>query len=349
MLNLKEVSTREEWEGFIKNAGFQPLFFQGWEWGQLERVRGKDVYNLGIYSQEQQDVSSILIGIALAVFVKARRGNFLHIRGGPLMNWSDEATTKEVTKLFINFSKELNCDFLRISPNIYKTEANKVDWLLNEGFEYCQMHDVDAEITWILDLTQDEETILKNMRDSTRYLIKRAQKMPDLEILQSTEEKDLKHFWEIYQDTVRRQKWHAYSYDYIKEEFLEYVKNNKALLFLAKYQGKYIASSIFLYEFNQVYYHHSGSLSEFKKIPAMYLLHWESILEAKKRGCNKYNFFGIAGDQDPKHPWAGLTLFKKGFGGSQQEMVHALDYPLTTRYWVTHYYEKIEKKLRGYK
>jgi lipid II:glycine glycyltransferase (peptidoglycan interpeptide bridge formation enzyme) len=223
------------------------------------------------------------------------------------------------------------------------------EWLLDSGFKYCQMHDVDAEITWTLDLTKDEELIIKEMRDSTRYLIRKGQKTKDLEIIKSSDANDLKYFWEIYQDTVKRQKWHAYSYEYIKEEFLEYVKNGKALLFLAKYQGKYIASSIFLYEFGQTFYHHSGSLSEFKKIPAMYLLHWESILEAKRRGCNKYNFFGIAGDDDPKHPWAGLTLFKKGFGGEKHEMIHALDYPITKKYWVTYYYEKLERKFRGYK
>ena len=81
----------------------------------------------------------------------------------------------------------------------------------------------------------------------------------------------------------------------------------------------------------------------------MYLLHWESIKYAKKKGFLIYNFFGIARDNDPKNPWFGFTLFKKGFGGYQREWVHALDLPLKRRYWLTHFFEMLERKRKGYK
>lgn len=350
-IKLMPVGGKDIWEEFIFSHSFYPLFFQGWEWGELERSRGKEVFNLGFFAPKKSFLKSDsyeLIGVALAVLVRARRGTFLHIRGGPLLKWDDKEISKDVSELLIDFAKNKGCDFLRVSPNILKSEKEKSKWLLSLGFKYCQMHDVDAEITWVLDLKKSEEEILKGMRDSTRYLIKKGLKNPDLKIVKSTNSEDLKYFWEIYQDTVKRQKWHAFSFEYIKEEFEEYVKANQALLFLAEYKGKYIGASIFIYYQGQVFYHHSGSLTEFRNIPAMYLLHWESILEGKKRGLRLYNFFGIARGNNPKHPWAGLSLFKKGFGGSQNEMIHALDYPITKKYWITHYYEKFEKKIRGY-
>ena len=342
MIKIENISDINIWEFFLDQSIIEPIFFQGWTWGQLERSRGKEVFNIGIYNENQ------LIGVALAVLVKAKRGRFLHIRGGPVINYNSDIDIKEVYKKLIEFADSNKCDFLRLSPNIFKKDDQKIKKLMGLGFKYCQMHDVDAEVTWVLDLSQNEEDILKGMRDSTRYLIKKALKSPDLKIIQTKELKYLENFWEIYQDTVARQKWKAYSYDYIKEEFLEYLKNDEISLFLAEYKGKFIAASLFIYYKNQVFYHHSGSLTEFRNIPAMYLLHWESIREAKRRGCTKYNFFGIARDNNPKHPWAGLSLFKKGFGGKQVEMVHALDYPITKKYWVTYTYEKLEKKLRGY-
>ena len=47
---------------------------------------------------------------------------------------------------------------------------------------------------------------------------------------------------------------------------------------------------------------------------APHLLHWRIIQEAKRRGFQYYDLWGIG-----EKRWPGLTRFKKGFGG---EMVH---------------------------
>src|SRR5690606_15201404 len=120
------------------------------------------------------------------------------------------------------------------------------------------------------------------------------------------------------QDTVQRQEWTAYDKNYIRKEFEAFVKHDQANLFLAEYEGKIIAGAIFIYYQDQVYYHHSGSLTAYRKIPAPYLIQWKSIQEAKARGTRTYNFFGIARDDREDHPWHGLTFFKKGFGGYEQ-------------------------------
>ena len=47
------------------------------------------------------------------------------------------------------------------------------------------------------------------------------------------------------------------------------------------------------------------------------------------------------------HPWAGLTLFKMGFGGYKKEFVKTQDFPLSKLYWLTYIFEKIRKSKRG--
>ena len=125
-------------------------------------------------------------------------------------------------------------------------------------------------------------------------------------------------------------------------------------MFLVKYKGQVISAAIFVFWQNMCFYHHSGSLSEHNKIPASYLLQWEAIKEAKNRGCRTYNFWGIAPEVETeedahksKHPWAGLSLFKMGFGGYRKNYIKAQDIIISHRYWINYIIESLRKAKRG--
>ena len=94
------------------------------------------------------------------------------------------------------------------------------------------------------------------------------------------------------------------------------------------------------------FYHQGASLPS--KAPVSYLLQWEAIKEAKRRGCERYNFWGIVPDtkENANHPWKGLSLFKKGFGGYEKDYLKTKDYPLSFRYWLVYVFEKIRKRKR---
>lgn len=337
-MELREISNRGEWESFINTTSIPLSFFQSYSWGEFERELGNEVFRYGIY------IDNNLKGLLQAVLVKAKRGRFLHIRNGPIFDFSNNLNNLKLIELLQERAKELKCDFLRLSPLIPKENEHELEGL---GLYLSQMHDVDAEVTWILDLDITQDELLMNMRKTTRYLIRQASKLETLKIISSDDISLLDKFFEVYDDTVKRHGWHAYSHEYIKKEFAHFKDNIR--LFLAEYEGKVIAGSLFIYYKDEVYYHHSGSLSEYQKVPAMYLLHWESIKYAKEKGYRTYNLFGIARENDKKHPWAGLTLFKQGFGGRVREYIHAKDLPLTKKYWLTHMFEKLERKRRGYR
>ncbi len=344
---IRAVTEKTDWEGLITTANQDTdvavSFFQSWNWGEFEAAQGINVFRWSVVDE----LSGKLIALMQAFLITAKRGRYLHVRNGPVFADRTQEAVKVVANLLKAEAKKLNCAFVRISPLIPNNpvEAQKFRSI---GFALSQMHDVDAEVTWLLDLQQPAEEILKAMRDSHRYLVRKALKNTELEIEKTSDPFRVAEFWPIYKETFERQKWKAYNIKYLEKEFAAYAKDNQVMLFLAKYQGKYIAGSMFIYYQDQVYYHHSGSLTEYRNIPAMYLIHWESILEAQARGMKTYNFFGIARSADPHHPWAGLTLFKKGFGGQQQEWLHAMDLPIKPGYWFTHYYELFERKKRGY-
>lgn len=337
---IEPINHKNTWEEFVLGANFNISFFNSWNWGEFEKALGKDVERYGIYDKER------LVGVAQIAHIKARRGKFLHLRNGPVIDWENQELTKRVMKSLERLGKSKDVDFLRMSPLIkYSPEAETN--LKNLGLIRNQTHDVDAEITWILDIEQPEAQILENMRKNTRYYIRKAEK-DGVKIIKSTNIEDLKKFYIVYEDTVKRQKWNAYDFSYLSKEFEIFQKDDQIKIYLSEYQGKIIAASLFIYYGDEVYYHHSGSLTEYRKIPASYLIQWESIKEAKERGFKRYNFFGIAREDDIKHPWHGLTFFKKGFGGFEQRSVHGHDLPLNRKYWLTYLYEKYEKKKRGY-
>ncbi|MBD3280291.1 peptidoglycan bridge formation glycyltransferase FemA/FemB family protein [Candidatus Dojkabacteria bacterium] len=354
MYKISRISTEEEWEKFIfKHASFEngstspASFIQSWNWGEFLVKQGQKTYRLGIYEVSKSNNKENLVGVALGTKIEAKRGKYLHFRHGPVIDWENETLVKFILDELKAMAREEEVWFVRISPLIKKMGSS-----LNSNSISSPTHDVDSEKTWVLDLNKSEKTLLSEMRKNTRYSIRKANK-EGVKIFQTQDSKHLKAFWKILQDTVKRQDWHAYSFDYIKDEFETFVNEDQNALFLAEYKGNYIAAAIFNFYNGQSVYHHSGSLTEYRKIPASYLIQWEAIKEAKKRGMKKHNFWGLPLDENDKlrqnHPWTGLGLFKTGFGGQAERWVHARDIPVSWKYWLTNTYERIEKRRRGYK
>ncbi len=184
------------------------------------------------------------------------------------------------------------------------------------------------------------------MRKTTRYLIRQGQKNNDIRIIQSSDKQDLEKFYDIYKETVKRHGFVPFSLKYLQNEFDSFSDDSQISIFLGFYQGKVVSSAIIVFWQNMAFYHHGASFSQFNKIPVSYLLQWEAIREAKSRGCNVYNFWGIAPGKKSNHPWLGLSLFKMGFGGYAKEYVRTQDFPTSSFYYLIRIFEKLRKMKR---
>lgn len=338
MYSFDKISNKKEWEALLtqpNSSGLYP-FFQSFDWGEVEKELGDTLYRFGIFENKE------LVGVCSVIDVHAKRGHFLHVRHGPVFKKISEEILGETVHYLCSLAKEKHASFLRVSPLLLPTYAHSFAKL---SFLPAPIHNMDAEICWVLDIQKSEEEILKQMRKTHRYLIRKAMGM-DIKIIQATDKKEIDLFLNLYQNLSKRK--HFVPHKGIREEFEVIQKENNAVLFLAYFENRVISGAMIVFTPEMAIYRHGASLQEYNHIPASYLLQWEAIREAKKRNKKLYNFWGIAPLDKPNHPWQGLTLFKTGFGGERQEFLHAQDLPITMSYWKSYLIEAIRKTLRGY-
>lgn len=333
---IKEITSKEVWEKFLLSQK-PSSFLQSWNWGQIHEDMGEKIFRRGIYEDKN------LVGIFLIIKEKAKRGPHLLIPGGPVLNWGN----KKLFKLFIVHIKDLGKKekvwFVRVRPEILDLYENQK--LFGEsGFIKSPMH-LNAENTWILEIDKTEEVLLSEMRKSTRYLIKKSQS-EGLKIVKSTDKNDAKILFDLQKETSIRHKFVGFPIKLFQLEIDYFGKDNNAILLTCKKDKLVLASAIIIFYGDSGYYHFSGSTSRFSNIPFSYYLQWEIIKEAKKRNLKYYNFWGIAPNDNPKHRFAGVTLFKTGFGGRRVDWLQARDFPISPLYYLTYIFETFRRIFR---
>ncbi len=249
-----------------------------------------------------------------------------------------------------------NCSFIRISPLLLDSgEMQKI--FMDTKCRPAPIH-MHPERAWILDVTPDEQTLLARMRKTTRYSIRKAVN-EGVTIRMTNDAKELEAFYAIYLQTVHRQHFTPFSRSYVEKELACFQGENSAQLLFAEYQGEILATAFVVFTPSSGFYHHGAATLRYPKLPASYLLQWEAIREAKRRGCQYYNFWGLAHEGRHtifdriaqglrrSHPWEGITLFKTGFGGFEEKYIPAQDYILSSHYWINYAVEYVRRLKRG--
>ncbi|HCC59769.1 MAG: hypothetical protein A2402_00030 [Candidatus Staskawiczbacteria bacterium RIFOXYC1_FULL_37_43] len=340
-MQIKEINNKEEWEEFLHNCA-EKTFLQSWNWGEFNLAMKNKIWRMGIYNNEK------IIGVVLALKILAKRGAFLFIPHGPvILNGLSYKDKKEILELILlhlnNVANQEKASFIRISSLF---ELNKENQTIFEDLKFREspMPASSYEATWKLDLFLPEDELLKNMRKTTRYLIKKVAENEDVKIVKSADLKDIDIYQKLNKEVSRRQGFVPFSEELIEKEFEIFLRDGQVLLLFGKHNGETVAGAMIIFWSEIAFYHQAASLGKFSKLSIPYLIQWEAIKEAKKRGCKIYDFWGFTDPEKfPKHPWAGPTLFKMGFGGYKKEYAKTQDFIISNKYWINYIIEKIRK------
>ena len=260
-------------------------------------------------------------GWGLMIVRNAKRGRYLEIPCGPLIDWSDRGIVKEALARITEVARAEKCVFVRIRPQLM-ANRNNLTILEKAGLKKSPMH-LAAEHTVMLDLSLTEEELLSEMRRQTRYEVRKAQKL-GIAVRRDNSEEIFREFHKIQLETARRQGFVPPSLKVLLAEREAFGKN--IWIYVAETSdGDAIAYGLVIRDGKEGDYYEAASTPLNRKMPGAYALLWQAMRDLKADGYERFNLWGIAPAGQPGHRYAGVTTFKTGFGGSVVEYVPAHD------------------------
>lgn len=320
-----------EWDDVAKKYP-EANFLQSPEYAKMNEILGCKVF------KEDFDGAAWV----LMIVRNAKRGRYMEIPCGPLIDWKNPELIKQVFAKITETAKKEKCVFVRMRPQLNATPSN-LEILEKLGLKKSPMH-LAAEHTVIVDLTSTEDELLAKMRRQTRYEVRRAEKT-DIAITRANDEKIFKEFHLVQAETAKRQNFVPPSLKTLLAEREAF--KDKIVIYKASLKNEPVAYGLMIKSGKEVDYYEAASTLLNRKMPGAYGLLWQAMKDFKKEGLERFNLWGIAPAGQPNHRYAGVTTFKTGFGGEIIEFVPAHDLVISKmRYAADFAFETIRKKKR---
>ena len=286
----------------------QGSLWQSPEWKTYQEALGRGVR---VYIGED---GGKIVCSALVVIDRTTGGfSTWDIPRGPL--WTSEPAVQELVNHSIEDAKQDSCLALTFSPTKILKLATRNSQLVTSS----RHQHPDATI--LLDLTLADDALLAQMHPKGRYNISVARKH-DVEIRPS---QDIDAFYELLTQTGSRDAFRVLP----KRQYETFLRSLPGAFLLLAYSSSSSRSSSsssssskaiagllgIIWGKTGVYYYGASSYAH-RALMAPYLLQWEAMRHCRAQGCTTYDLLGIAPENVANHPWAGVTEFKRKFGGT---------------------------------
>lgn len=232
--------------------------------------------------------------------------------------------------------------FIRVEP----TATVDVDYLRSHGFKRVTYNQLQPEHTQIIDLAPTTDEILAGMSQNSRNLTRNYHKK-DIVIHTSQTPSDITILTKLLEGVATRNHIRTHNANYFTKQAETFFPTNAATLYYATLQGEPIAAALIYDSDTTRYYAHAAANDQYRKLSAGTALLGQLILDAKAAGLAQVDLYGIAPSDDPSHPWAGFSKFKKSFGGYEEAYLGAWDLPLNhAGYLLYRSYQTLRRLLR---
>ena len=335
-MQLEPITDKQRWEAVVSTFP-EANFLQSWNWGVFQQSLSKQVTRLAVLNQNK------VVGLFQTVLEPASRGPYLSIAGGPLLDWHQAEVVAYVFAACKQLAKEQGAWFIRFRPQEVESVALE-QTVAAVGARSAPMH-LTADLTLQLQLAASEDELLAQMRKNHRNLIRRAER-DGITTTVSQDSAEIQQFydWQCY--LAEKHGFVPFSKRFLRNQFEAFAADDQVLLIHSFMEDQLLASAFVIFYNGEAIYHYGISTPTNEKIPGSYAVQWRAIQEAKARGCQRYNFWGIAPEQDKNHRFAGVSMFKRGFGGQEVAYLAAHDVPVSPLYWGTYVFEQLRRRYR---
>jgi lipid II:glycine glycyltransferase (peptidoglycan interpeptide bridge formation enzyme) len=217
---------------------------------------------------------------------------------------------------------------LKIEPDHALDDTLASD-LIQAGFQASQQT-IQPPSTILVDIRDDEETILARMKQKTRYNIRLAGRK-GVTVCPWT---DIRGYAAMTQETAERDAFGAHNQAYFQKTYDLFHPKGKCALLVAEAEGEAVAALMVFAQGQRAWYLYGASRSAHREKMPTYLLQWEAMRWAKSKGCQVYDLWGIpdADEETLEEQFSkrsdglwGVYRFKRGFGGQVTRTMGAWD------------------------
>ena len=302
MIKLSEIFTEDELKDWRARLERHPEanLLQSPEWAHVNAIKGAKTFYLPFGGND----------FALAILRTARRGRYLEVPAGPVLDWNNAETVTEAFKELHQKASELRCGFIRFRPQLEDTPENRAK-LAGVGGKLSLMH-LGAQNTVFVDLKPTPDEILASFRRQTRYEVRQSIKK-GVTVEKHTDLEMFREFHQVQVATAERQHFIPPNFTELEAEHEAFGEN--AVIYKAISAEKQpIAYGLILKGQKEAEYFEAASTDLGRQLPGAYAIQWQAIQDLREEGYERYNLFGIAPPNQPNHRYAKVTTFKTGFG-----------------------------------
>lgn len=254
-MKLVEI-TEKEYEKFL-NKFDDTLFFQSVEWAKFKSKTEWDMTILGLKDKNNIKAACILLSRKVPFLNK----KMYYSPRGFILDYNDFDLLKEFTNELKQYLKDTKGLFIKINPYIKYQERDKdgniigdnkndlVDLLkslgyIHYGFYIKSEEKKDLEPRWIsvLDIDKPIDELLKNMKQTTRWMINKSEK--NCIIIEEIGYDKLDEFKKIMNHTAERRSFDDRALSYYQIMYKELSKNNMIKILLGKIDLKKFKNNI---------------------------------------------------------------------------------------------------------
>jgi lipid II:glycine glycyltransferase (peptidoglycan interpeptide bridge formation enzyme) len=325
-LRLASDADEPAWSALLASSSSGD-FLHDWAWADVAAFDGQPQRRYVL----EQNGAIVAIAAAQARPIFGGR-EFWYVPHGPVLDYGDPQAGERIRALALGLremARQRRAIAVKLEPRL-EGEDPAFGAFHRRGMRRTG-ESLQVAHTRIVELIDDDDELLAGFDKDTRYSVRRAEREGvEVSLLEdASDRRPIDDLHALVAETQRRAGFPLPPLERYRVAWHALGGAGRAAIVEARHEDELLASGMVVLEGKRSFYLFSGSRREERGEPkryASYALQWAMMRYARSRGSRHHDLWGVAPpDAGPKHPWHGVGLFKKGFGGREVQWAGSWD------------------------